>query len=198
MSFHVQPSFELDLFVFSKGENLAPLKGPRKVLPWLLRTQKVSTAHSWHGSIRKQPRKFAQRSRLYPGHTGPREGYKCSGIWKDPCHYRQPWKQKAEYNIIPATASPRGSILAASLVCYFLIRISLQAQFKCSPHALGAARGISGVLQVTRRLWSYPAQGRGWITANFSNCSCAVQAQVWLYKKFSNAWNAKQLSEPLI
>lgn len=39
VSFHVQPSFELGLFVFSKEENLAPSKGPRKVLPWLLRTE---------------------------------------------------------------------------------------------------------------------------------------------------------------
>lgn len=115
MPFHVQPSFELGLFVFSKEENLAPLKGPRKVLPWLLGTEKASTAHSRHGSIRKQQCKFAQRSRLSPGHTGTREGYKCLGIWKDPCHYRQPWKQKMtqkgdslRYNIIAATASLRG------------------------------------------------------------------------------------------
>lgn len=94
LSFRVQPSFELGLFVFSKEENVAPLNGPKKVLPWLLRTEKASTAHSWHGSIRKQQCKFAQRIQLYPGHTGPREGYKCLDIWKDSCHYRQPWEQK--------------------------------------------------------------------------------------------------------
>lgn len=45
---------------------------------------------------------------------GPREGYKCLDIWTDPCHWRQPWKQKITqtkgnslwYNT--NRASPRG------------------------------------------------------------------------------------------
>lgn len=142
---------------FSKAENLAPLKDPKKVLPWLLRTEMGSTAHSWHGSIRKQQHKVAQ-NRLW---HWPQRGVQVSGHLDGPLPLQAAMETK--------TNTDKGQQLMIQHQHSFPKRglFSQPADLAiCSPRfhcrdslSVSSPPGTSGVLQVKQRLWSSPAQG---------------------------------------
>lgn len=147
---------------FSKAENLAPLKDPKKVLPWLLRTEMGSTAHSWHGSIRKQQHKVAQ-NRLW---HWPQRGVQVSGHLDRPLPLQAAMETKTNtdkrataYDTTPTQLPQEGSVLTASWPCYLFTQISLQRQLCVLTPCVSSPPGTSGVLQVKQRLWSSPAQG---------------------------------------